>query len=297
MDPDADFKAHSVHAHSKNPGASSHTPSSSSLILCISPSQYSGQFGLIYLSSGERNNEEALHAYFDGAGREVTTLPCPDFEGFLLANSLRTCNVSFMSDMSEYILRLGCRNLEDKEYSSDGIPDLSWLPRSPSETSPSLLSRGPTRSASRPPNVTTQAPPSRPPSRSDPDGLNTPLFFSMGGSDKSGVFSPLTSSDFYPIRGVSPPRDYTLTQRSSSETIYLPSSSVSIRSMAPTSVDTFKTVPSLVRTPSLVHTPLKSSDSILTIKDKPSDTGIKLRRKLLMRVFAGLPTGPGNQSN
>ena len=275
MDSDADFEVHSVHAPSRNPGASSPTPSSSSVILRISPSQDGRQFGFIYLSSGERNNEEALRAYFDGAGREVTTLPCPDFKGFLLANYLCTCNVFFMSDLPDYILRLGRRNLEDNEYSSDGLPDLSWLPCSPSETSPSLLSRGPTRSAFHPLNVTTRAPPSRPPSCPDPDGLNAPLFFSMEGSDKSGVFSPLTSSYFCPIRGGSLPRDYTLTQRLSSETAYLPSIGTSIRSMVPTLVDTFETVPSLVRTPSLVHTPLKSSDSILTIKDKPLDMGIR----------------------
>ena len=116
---------------------------------------------------------------------------------------------------------------------------------------------------------------SRPPSRPDPDGLNAPLFFSMGGSDKSGVFPPLTSSNFRPIQGGSPPRDYILTQRSSSETTRLPSSSASIRSMAPTLADSFNTFPSLVQTLSLVHTPFKSSESILTIKDKPSDMGIK----------------------
>jgi hypothetical protein len=40
-------------------------------------------------------------------------------------------------------------------------------------------------------------------------------------------------------------------------------------------VDSFETVPSLVQTPSLVQPPFKSSDSILTIKDKPLDMGIK----------------------
>jgi hypothetical protein len=197
-------------------------------------------------------------------------LPCPDFEGFLLANSLHTRNVTFITDLPDYILRMGRRILGNNASSSDGVPDLSWLPQSPSKTSPSLLSRGPNRSASCPPNVTMQAHnTSRPPSCPNPDGLNVPLFFSMGGSDKSGVFFPLTSSDFRPIRGGSPPRDYILTQRSSSETTCLPSSGASICSMAPTLVDSFDTVPSLVKTP------FKSSESILTIKDKPSDMGIK----------------------
>ena len=140
MGPDADFAAHSVHATSRNPGTSNHMPSSSSVILRISPTQVGGQFGYIYLSSRERNSEDALRAYFDGSGREVTTLPCPDFEGFLLANSLRTRNVSFIMDLPDYILCMGRWILGDNASSSDGVPDLSWLPRSPSETSPSLLS-------------------------------------------------------------------------------------------------------------------------------------------------------------
>ena len=140
MDPDADFEAHSVHTTSRNPGTFNHMPSFLSVILHISPAQVGGQFGFIFLSSRERNNEDAIRTYFDSAGREVTTLPCLDFERFLLANSLRTCNVSFITDLQDYILHIGRRILEDDAYSSDGVPDLSWLPRSPSETLRSLLS-------------------------------------------------------------------------------------------------------------------------------------------------------------
>ena len=84
-------------------GNTSPTP----VVLRISPAKVGGQIGYIHLASGELTEENAIRAYFDSAGREVTSLPCPDFEGFLLANSLRTRNVSFILDLPEYILRMG----------------------------------------------------------------------------------------------------------------------------------------------------------------------------------------------
>ncbi len=185
MDPDADFESnvvlsaaayqardtvHSSHASrqsSPSPAAASRArkadnssqvsrhSSPSPVILRISPAQGGVQYGYIHLSSGELCFQEAIQAYFDSAGRDVTTLPCPDFEGFLLMNSLRTCNISFLTDLPDYILCLGRQILEDNSYSSDGRPDLSWLPRLPSATSPFLLSLGSTRSANRSANVTT----------------------------------------------------------------------------------------------------------------------------------------------
>ncbi len=140
---------------------SSHT-SPLPVIIPVSPAHDGEPFGYIYLTPGERDHQETVQVYFDSAGREVITLPCPDFEEFLLANSLRTCNLSILCNLPEYILRLGHRILEDTAYSSDGRPDLSWLPRTPSVTSPSLLSTGHTRSASRPANVMTQACPPQP---------------------------------------------------------------------------------------------------------------------------------------
>ena len=258
MDPKADIEVNAVpsntaswtHGAERSSGAklsSSHT-SPSPVILRISPAQDGAQFGYIHLASGEIDHQEAIRAYFDSAGREVTTLPCPDFEGFLLANTLRTRNIIFLMDLPEYILRLGRRILEDNAYSSDGYPTLSWLPPSPSVTLPSLLSGGPTRSASRPANVMTRARP--PPLRPDPDGVTAPIFFSMGGLDKSGVFSPLTSSDFCPSRGGSPHRGYILTPRSSSSSTQLTSGGVSTMSsiagsMIPTSSDSSESAPSL----------------------------------------------------
>ena len=120
---------------------SSHT-SLLPVIIRVSPAHDGEPFGYIYLTPGERDHQETVRAYFDSAGREVTTLPCPDFDKFLLANSLHTRNVSFLCGLPEYILRLGHWILEDTAYSNDGCPDLSWSPRSQSATLPSILSRG-----------------------------------------------------------------------------------------------------------------------------------------------------------
>ena len=97
----------------------------SPVILRVSPAHNGEQSGYIHLTPGERVHQETMQAYFVNAGREVITLPCPDFDGFLLAQSLRTCNVSFLCDLPEYILHLGRRILEDTAYSNDGRPDLS----------------------------------------------------------------------------------------------------------------------------------------------------------------------------
>jgi hypothetical protein len=158
MDPEEDVvpsnNASRAHRSTQSVNCSSHT-SLLQVILRVSPAQDGEPFGYIHLTPGECKHLETIRAYFDSAGREVITLLCPDFEEFLLANSIRTCNVYILCVLPEYILRLGCRILKDTAYSSDGRPDLSWLPRSPSVTSPSLLSRGHTRSASCPANVMT----------------------------------------------------------------------------------------------------------------------------------------------
>ena len=92
----------------------------------------------------------------------MVVIPCLDFEAFLANYSLRTCNISFLSNLLDYILEPGRRILEKNEYSSSDIrPDLSWLPKSPSPsaTSPSsqsLLSQRPTNSMSSQANVTTR---------------------------------------------------------------------------------------------------------------------------------------------
>ena len=186
-------------SRSERSGSASPTP----VILRISPAEVGGHSGYIHLALEELADANAIRAYFDSVGREVTSIPCPDFEGFLLANSLRPRNVSFLSDLPDYILRLGRQILaantsSANESSDDGRPDLSWLPRAPSPppsgSSITPASSGAPGSAplpqrvtpSRPPNVTTRAR-FQSSVRPDPDGVDPPLFFSMGGTNRSSV--------------------------------------------------------------------------------------------------------------
>ena len=116
MDPEEDVDPSKdtswSHRSTQSVDRSSHT-SPSPVIIGVSPAHDGERFGYIYLTPGEWEHQETVRAYFDSAGRKVTTLPCPEFEKFLLASSLRTCNISFLCNLPEYILRLGCRILED----------------------------------------------------------------------------------------------------------------------------------------------------------------------------------------
>jgi hypothetical protein len=231
----------------------------------------------------------------------VVVLPCPDFEGFLVANVLRTHNISFICNLPDYVLMLGHQILEDNAFSnSNGCPCLSWLPQSPLVTSPSLSSKGPTPSVSRRTNVTIQA--QHPPtpyqvsSCPDPDGIEAPtppIFFAMGGHGSVGNFTPLTTSDIYSIRGGPPQRGYILTQWGllasilpSSRTSILssiagsmvPTSSVSSESVVAVTVAPAPVISSLsdAQTPDTVPAPTSAPVPIpVSIKDEPSNMGIK----------------------
>ena len=124
MDPEGDIvpsnNASRAHRSTQSIDRSSHT-SPLPVILRISPTLKGEQFGYIHLTPGERTHQETIQAHFDSACREVITLPCPNFEEFLLANSFRTCNVSFLCDLPEYILRLGRRILKDTTASMMAI--------------------------------------------------------------------------------------------------------------------------------------------------------------------------------
>ena len=134
------------------------------VILCISPANEGGMFGYIHLAYGEIIPQAAVTAYFDSAGREVVVIPCPNFEAFLANHSLRTHNISFLSDLPNYILETGHWILEANEHSSSDVrPDLLWLPRLPSPlasspSSQSLLSQRPPNFPSSQANVTTSPP-------------------------------------------------------------------------------------------------------------------------------------------
>ena len=103
------------------------------VILCILPANEGGTVGYIHLAYGKIVHQATAIAYFDSVLREVVVIPCSDFEVFLANHLLRTRNVSFLSDLPDYILESGCRIVEaNKHSSSDVRTDLSWLPRSPS---------------------------------------------------------------------------------------------------------------------------------------------------------------------
>jgi hypothetical protein len=130
----------STTTHPTGGGGSTHPVS---VILCILPANKGATVGYIHLAYGEIIHQAAVIAYFDSAGQEVVVIPCPNFEAFLAIHLLCTRNVSFLSDLLDYILESGCRILEANEFSSSDVcPDLSWLPKSPSPsaTSPSSQS-------------------------------------------------------------------------------------------------------------------------------------------------------------
>ena len=122
----------------------------------------------------------------------------------------------------------------------------------------------------------------------NPDGIEAPaapLSFAMGGISSAGNFSPLTMSDMmliHSIQGGSTPRSYILTQRGSSLTAnqgssssVLPSSGTSVMSsiagsMVSAASDLSQSATTVATSPPPAPTP-----SPVTIKDKPSDMGIK----------------------
>jgi hypothetical protein len=72
-----------------------------SIALCISLAAGSATFGYIYIAEGKCHQaEDAITAYFSSAGREVTILPCPDFDTFMANYSLVDCDVSFFNNLS-----------------------------------------------------------------------------------------------------------------------------------------------------------------------------------------------------
>jgi hypothetical protein len=86
MDPDQDrdfnaspSRAPSAALHTSSHNSSQQLPSSSDIILRISPAAGSDIFGYILIAENERHQKNAISAYFKNAGRKVTFLPCPNF--------------------------------------------------------------------------------------------------------------------------------------------------------------------------------------------------------------------------
>ena len=146
------------------------------LMLCISPAAGSATFSYIYLSGTKRHHEAAITVYFDGAGREVNVLPCPDFEQFVADNNLLYRNLLFVSDIHRYIIPVGLRILEAQ--TCDDSPRYDWLPDPPSLSSFGPSSRSPDTShapsSQRSRSLLSHHAPAVVP-RPDPDGFSSHL--------------------------------------------------------------------------------------------------------------------------
>jgi hypothetical protein len=108
---------------------SQRSPSTTNIMLRISPAASSATFGYIYLAEAELRHQDAITAYFDSAGRLVTVLPCPDFDSFLADTSLIYRDVLFLTDLPRYVIPAGIRILKANSYIAS--PHLAWLPPPP----------------------------------------------------------------------------------------------------------------------------------------------------------------------
>ena len=126
----------------RNNPPSQQSPSTTNIMLCISPAAGSATFGYIYLAEAELRHQDAITAYFDSAGQEVTVLPCPDFDSFIADNSLMYRDVLFITDLPRYVIPAGIRILKANSYIAS--PHLAWLPAPPNILSfqPSSSSTG-----------------------------------------------------------------------------------------------------------------------------------------------------------
>ena len=257
------------------------------VILLVLPFQEGGPFGFIYLSINELKDQAAIIAYFDSSGRSVTVLPCQEFDEFLILNSLRTRQVSFINNLPDYIVTMGQHILEKGGHSDEEVgPDLLWLPRSPSISSLSLLSGGPACLASWPNYVTAWGAnihaPCNTSSHPDPNGSeapNAPILFSMGGSTSGGNFSHLTTGNTYSLWGGSTQRSYIITQRSLATPQHPSSGAYILSSIAgstlPPSLDSSDSATQAPPMPPVVPAISIAPTTTITIKDKPSNMGIK----------------------
>jgi hypothetical protein len=111
-------------------------------MLRISPAAGFATFGYIYLAEAELRHQDAITAYFDSAGWEVTVFPCPDFDSFITDTILMYRDVLFIINLPRYIIPAGIRILEANSYITS--PHLNWLPDPPNLSSfqPSSRSTG-----------------------------------------------------------------------------------------------------------------------------------------------------------
>ena len=99
--------SHSSSRRSQRSGPIQPSPSNDNIILRISPAAGSATFGYIYIADTELRHQDAITAYFDSAGREISVIPCPDFESFIVNNNLMYRDVLFITDLPRYIIPAG----------------------------------------------------------------------------------------------------------------------------------------------------------------------------------------------
>ena len=77
----------------------------------------------------QSGHQDAITAYFDSAGREVTVFPCPNFDSFIADTSLMYRGMLFITNLPRYIIPAGIQILEANIYITS--PHFDWLPNPP----------------------------------------------------------------------------------------------------------------------------------------------------------------------
>jgi hypothetical protein len=114
-------------------------PSSSDIVLRISPAAGSAIFGSILIPENKCHQEKAISAYFENSGHEVTILPCPNFAEFLVDHSLQERNISLITNLPRYIIPAKIFILQANKYSA--LHNQEWLPAPPDLSSFNALSQ------------------------------------------------------------------------------------------------------------------------------------------------------------
>ena len=248
------------------------------VILCISPYHDGGPSGFVYLDVYKLEGQAAIMAYFANACRVTAVLPCQNFNEFLVSNSLRTRQVSFLLDLPTSNIAMGWRILAENAAFEEAGPDLSWLPHSPSMSLATLLSH-PARSVSRSTNIMMRVGTTMPLTVPVPIpmGLKHPLHLSLflRAVRLVQVFSPITTSlttgDLFSTWTRSPQRSYILTQHSLATLQPFSSTSVVLSITSSTVLPSSSDSSNMVTHPP----PPAPAPSSTSIKDNSSDLGIK----------------------
>jgi hypothetical protein len=85
---------------------SQQSPPTDKIVLHISLASSSATFGYIYLAETKLYHQDAISAYFDSPGQEISIIPCPDFDMFITDLNLMYHDVMFISDLPWYIILL-----------------------------------------------------------------------------------------------------------------------------------------------------------------------------------------------